>query len=365
MYADRSLPSLRTLDGYEIHHIEKNYKMYLDKMTLIYGDSGTGKTTTVHEYIDILNPHIPTFFLISPTNSATGAFDGIIAPKCIKTGIDKKETIKFLTTLISTQRDRCDIYKKANNFDLLKSVCSVYPSDKINRKHDLVFNLVDVEIKKLDPADPRFEQKKEELRNSAQKRMVEIYKKYIQITKKKINMDKLSDDEKVAVEFIDFNPRIGLIFDDCASRLREWMKASSVINQLFFEVRNLLMTCCIITQDDKVILSEHRRNAMISIFTGEQIATLNFTRASNGYRKPTAELAKKCIETVFKQVPGEPKNYKKLVYIKDTPTPFMYVLPNVLPKKKSGSLYIHVLSEKIEKEVNPPAKNHVLEKRMK
>jgi hypothetical protein len=123
----------------------------------------------------------------------------------------------------------------------------------------------------------------------------------------------LSIKERIAVQYLNFNPRVLLVFDDCASMFKKWCHESPQINEIFYNGRWLLFTVIISTQTDKVVATELRGNAMISIFTNKEAAITNFNRTSNGYTKEDRQRAALCVEAVFGGSPDE--NHKKLVFM--------------------------------------------------
>ena len=50
---------------------------FLRKLTLIFGGSGTGKTTIVKHILFLLKNDIPLMFVISPTNDCNNSFTNI------------------------------------------------------------------------------------------------------------------------------------------------------------------------------------------------------------------------------------------------------------------------------------------------
>ena len=104
---------------------------------------------------------------------------------------------------------------------------------------------------------------------------------------------------------------------------------TTAIKEIFYEGRQYFITTIITTQDDKEIDSELRKNSMINIFTTAQTATAAFERSSNSYPKHVKDRSKYCIEAIFKQEPGKPQHYQKLVYIQNLTDPFRYTIADL------------------------------------
>lgn len=349
-------------DGSRLEWLEKSYKIFLNKMTIIYGPSGSGKTTILNEIMYLLKPHIPHVWVISPTNFANKMFVGKVAPHCIKPGTDVTKTIQFLEKLLSHQRNVKNLYEMSNDIEILESIFKkifdTRASSMVNQiRNDAsrfiqitngmrTLNIAERKVKILD-----IEKKRDNM-------LRRIYKACITKHKSSLDRDTLTEQENVAIKFININPRCLLILDDCASRFKEWVKKSSTIKQIFYEFRNYGGSTCITAQNDKEIDSEYRKNAMVNIFTDDQSAVSNFTRPSNSYSKHTKEKAMLCINAIYSQT-SRVKHYKKLVYFNNSSDPFRYTQADLYNDFRMGCSYDWLMSKKISEkneeseEINP------------
>ena len=75
---------LRINNGDKINKIDDDYKIYFRRMTLIFGESNTGKTTIVKHILFLLKNYIPITFIVAPTNSSNNAFTNLVPSKLIK-----------------------------------------------------------------------------------------------------------------------------------------------------------------------------------------------------------------------------------------------------------------------------------------
>jgi hypothetical protein len=188
-----------------------------------------------------------------------------------------------------------------------------------------------------------------------------LYKTTIRFHKVTLeNNQKLHKTEKAALSFLDFNPNIMLILDDCASKFKKLYKKSTAIKEIFYEGRHYFITTLISAQDDKEIDSELRKNTTVSVFTTAQSATSNFERSSNGYPKHEKNKAKTCIESVFKQQENDVTHFQKLVYIQGEADPFKYTIADLYDDFRMGSLPMWQYSEKIKSHKNLLNKNNPL-----
>lgn len=55
-----------------------DYTQLVGRNTILYGESGTGKSTIMLDILYNLRGHIPTCVVISPTEASNGTYEGII-----------------------------------------------------------------------------------------------------------------------------------------------------------------------------------------------------------------------------------------------------------------------------------------------
>lgn len=321
--------TLTLKDGTKFHWFERKAKHFLNQTTLIYGRRFSGKSTVIDEIMYLLKDYISIPFIICQSNMEQGAYDGKVPDSCIKTSLDKEWISRFL----NSQKDRAELYKKVNSVKYLKPIFDVVKSpaeDNVEKRYLEILHthLQKISMTKMTISEKKSQEKK--MKEQIDQKLIELYKKIIR--NKTIDLEKMKHkftaDEICCIKFIDFEPHVLLIFDDCASAFKKWTKESPEIKEIMYNGRHYYITIIITSQDDKEIDSELRKNAMISIFTTSQAATSNFTRTSNGYSKYEKQKANYCIEECFKKLSGGHKNYNKLVFnlfpgAKDT---FMYYM---------------------------------------
>ncbi len=336
------------------------YKNFLNKMTLVMGMSGSGKSTIMDEVLESLVPYIPLPFAISPTNASNKFFDGKFPAKHIISGHDTAEVIRFLENLLRTQKYRCELYNIANDFDLLRAVSYKHVTASFLRSEKNITEKCRIALELLDKSQKSVVDKRKEKKHIEDLRVEFLkkhYKQHIRLNEAVLLTKPLTEKERMVVEYVDLNPNILLVMDDCASRFKEWSKKTTAFKQIFYEGRQWYFTTIINFQDDKEIDSSLRKGSMVTFLTTDQIALSNFTRVSNGYGKATGEIAKKCIEAVFKQE-GK-KNYRRLVYITGTQEPFRYIEARIVEPYKMGAPVFWKLSERLNaaiQENNPLVK---------
>ena len=350
--------SLFLADRTKLRWFPKNYKYYLNRTTIIYGRTNSGKSTIIEEIMYMCKDYSPTIFVIAPTNSSNNAYTDKIPSQFIR----KELEVDWLDKLLVRQKNSAGAYINANKLEMLK--------DLFDRVSDETSQTLELSIAKkaqssiiyIDESNMEFSSKKSQKNQILEDRdtmLRKLYKTTIRFNKVKLEQNSsLSKSEKAALSFLDFNPNIMLILDDCASTFKKLYKKSSAIKEIFYEGRHYFFTTIISSQDDKEIDSELRKNTTISIFTTSQAATSNFERPSNGYAKHERIRAKHCVETVFKQDENDLKHYQKLVYIMNEADPFMYTISDLYDNFRMGSLPMWEYSDKIKAKYGTVNKNN-------
>jgi hypothetical protein len=344
---------LLLVDGSRLKWFAKDYKKFLNKTTLIYGRTQSGKSTIIDECLYLCKDYLAGAFVIcqSSVTVTSSPYYGKIPDNCIKSDV----TMEWLEMFMVVQKGRAAIYKTANDlanlkivFDKVKTHTDGQMCNRINTSTEQFIQKIN-ENSKMDYA-KKYDQIKE-MNIERDKHLTSLYKTVIKRYRNKLlSMDGLSNEELCCINYIDFNPNVALILDDCASKLKKWAKESTTLRELFYNGRHSYVTQFISLQDDKEIDSELRKNAIVSIFTTHTAANANFTRASNSYSKSEKNYASLCTERVFNSIEGSGgTNYKKLVYLSNTDdtNPFAYMIADIYKPFKVGSQSFWELDEKI------------------
>lgn len=342
-----------TKSGKVIDPLPKKAEYFDTKMTLLFGATGSGKTTVLNEIMYLLRINIPNVAVLSPTNSSNETFTKKIPKQCIKGWSDPGKNVAFLYKVMARQKAISEIYAKANNMDILISLFDLLrdrdPNAVVREKEILYkFRKHSDSLVSLEHVDKsKQEQVMVDARNSALRK---VYKNSIREHKLYLQSLRLSVEQSAAVDYIDMNPKMLLILDDCASKFKLWFKKhGSLMNEIFYEARQYHMSTVITIQDDKAMESEWRKNAMVSIFMSEVIAVSNFQRVSNSFSKSEKKIASEAIDAVFAKSPDGSKHFRKLVYIRDDPDPFKYTIAKIYGDFKLGSPYLWELSSALER----------------
>lgn len=321
-------------DSSKLGWLEKDHNYYLRKCTLIFGSSGTGKSTIIDEIMFLLKPYIPLCFVIAPTNMSNQAYTGKVPKRFIKDGRDLNKLVQWLEKFVSRQKHTAQLYMIANNLKNLKELFDKVSDAPAKELEKSIARKADDSLIFIENSDKmNFAQKKTQknmVKAERDRMLRKVYKTSIRFHKVALeNVKSLTKVERAALTFLDINPHVLLVLDDCASKFKKLYKLTTAIKEIFYEGRQYFISTLISSQDDKEIDSELRKNSMVNIFTTQQIATSAFERASNGYPKHVKERAKLAIETVFKQDITKAKHYQKLAYIQNLQDPFRWLMADI------------------------------------
>jgi hypothetical protein len=328
---------LRTVNGHEVPGLKLRPSLFIDKTNVLYGASGTGKTVIVKNILKIIQGHIEQGCVVSPTEPSNRSYEGTFDPAFIHYRLfmpkgeeppgtrKKKDTpteaaIRFLTAIYQRQEMMAAIYTRANRIKILKSLFERLPHayrkktrpvfDKVDRQRRRVVNEIDMRHGGGSAGTVR--KKKDEVGKKFEAMMVLMYKKFLTpyaevLWKKK----ELSEDERYTLNYLHFNPRFVVVFDDCAADLKPLFK-KEIFRRFFYQNRHVFLTVIICCQDDTDLDTNLRKNTFVSIFTSPVVASAYYGRRTNGYTKAQREYTEEIIPEVFDE-----SIHRKMAYIRE------------------------------------------------
>jgi len=343
------MATITTESGKKVPELQLNSSLLIDRTTVLYGPSKTGKTVIAKAFMKELDGHIEQILLVAPTEPSNRSYDGYIDPSLIhyrmhlpnekdKKDTDLKAALRFLETIYARQEMMAAIYTRANNPKILSQLYTRLSHNErkvgdryiasLERKRRRVVESVKRQAAKNEGL---CEQKVKSANEKFEKMLVLLYKKFLTPNVARLwSLKDLSEDERYTLHYLHFNPRLLVIFDDCAAELKPFFN-KEIFRKLFYQNRHSFITVLICCQDDTDLPTNLRKNAFISIFTDPIVAMSNFDRASNKFPKPTKAFVSEIIPTVFEVL------HRKLAYIREdearqhfyhlhctVPRPFMF-----------------------------------------
>ncbi len=307
-------------DGYKLQFLDLSVKTFLQKIILLYGETGSGKSVIIRNLIRILSTNnvVPVIVVIAPTDESNGLYSGIVPDRLIF----HKPTVQLIESIYERQEFVSAIYKVVSDLINLKRVFDICDERNGIMLERTINNAADNALSLLRTVKNDFarEREREQIEEGRKTRLIDLYRSTIKKNQQNLlaNKERFTETEQMVIQYVDLNPNLLLILDDCASD-RAWQK-SEVVKKLFYQGRNYYFTSLISFQGDKDITPEIRRQGHISMFTTAECAVAYFSTRTNGHSKEHVKRAEKIINKIFASSDGP--SHIKLVTIRGAPDPF-------------------------------------------
>lgn len=328
-----------------IKFLEKSYKYFLNKSAILFGASGSGKSTILIEILFLLRAYVPIIFVFSPTAEDNNAFEGIV-PNAL---IFKVVELSQLEEIYKRQQAATRIYNTVNNMDALRALfAKIATSDDIDSAKLAYVNANKIISTKEADYSLSYGDKKtaiKEVKKIRDEYLIKLYKSVIRIHKKKLRRSKLNSAEKYIVKYLDFNPNCIVVLDDCGAELKKFQK-ETVYKKIMYQGRHSFINIILTLQDDTGLDTGVKKNAFVSIFTTSQCAMAYFEKKSSSFTKKDREKASRIISHIFSE--ESKKTFRKFVYVRDDPNPFRFTIADEYDNFKFGSKSLWKLCEQAE-----------------
>ncbi len=349
--------TIKTSRGDPIHWFTKDTNNHLDKTTLIFGGTGSGKTTIIEEVLYLVKDHISNYLVIAPRTSDS-AYRRKLPSRCIKEDLTKKK----LQKIWDRQYHVTQIYNTANDINVLESLFKKSPDRQSYVMIEAIKKKAADVIQKIDTNDGLDFGKKRSQKISVEelqtKRIKAIYKVAIRKNRSILERMELPAHEKIALEYLDIDPRFCLIIDDCSEKFNTWMKyfkkgEVNPFDSIFYKGRHNYITLIFASHDDKLVPPELRKNARVTVYTNSQALVASINKTGNGFTSKDKKDAMEYAARVFGEEKDGIKTHQKLCYIREEVPPFKYTIANLYPDfKLGGSALWNIVSRMPKKEDN-------------
>jgi energy-coupling factor transporter ATP-binding protein EcfA2 len=319
--------------------LDINYKLFLDKSIVLYGESGSGKSVLVKDIMFTLSNHIDQVLVVSPTDRQNNTYgSGIVPGPCIHYEI----SAELLDNIWNRQKALATVYSRSNKPEFLKSLFYRIPNlGNIHAFIKAIYEKLATGIREMPDTIDR-DGKIAEMKEECEKLVISIYKKYILENNTLLGNMRLSPEEMYALKFHNINPRLLLIFDDCTEMFSTYGK-HPVVKMLFTQGRWAYITVIIACHSDKTFLPEQKKNTFVTIFTQTQAAAAYIER-------PTTSLDpedKKMAHAARRQAFDPMHKNQKLVFVRGLGQYFKYTA-SLRGNFRFGSKYIWDYCKEIE-----------------
>ena len=309
-----------------LNKLELNHDSLINRSVLLFGGSNSGKTVLIRDILFNLRQHVPMCHVFCPTNDYNGSYTNMIPKTLIKPELNVQE----LEEIVLKQRKRSELFKKVNNVLILKSIAFKLDLDhKLKKKYFIMENYYEKLLE--NDKDKKYS---DQLKKMHEEGTIKFFKEEItRLYDQNKNSVSFTEAEQNTVKYLNFNPKMVIVMDDCTSDSKHWGK-STVLNELFYQGRHYNITTIISLHNDTALPPGIRKNAFINIFTEAQPARGFFKAGtSNNWTKGEEREANAFINALFG--PNSKKSFKKLCYLKEGDEEFKFV------RETKGEVFVY------------------------
>jgi len=280
----------------------------------------------------------PLVFVFAPTENQKGDFSKHVPEPMIF----EEFSVKEVRNIYLRQKAATTIYNLANNLKVLHGLF-VKVANSTARKFQA--KLVQLREQAKLQTDEMYSDigvkrsKIEEIEELFKYKLIRFYKKIIGPHARRLSAGNLSKEEAFAIKYLNFNPRVLVVFDDATTELLELIKEGKrkvkgettqdgeIIKHFFFKGRWANITHWYAFHDDNKLDTDIRKNAFYSIFFDRQVALAFFQRTANNFTTIEKKKAEVIINAVFDKSAPE---HAKLVYSR-AEKKFYYLVADPVP----------------------------------
>lgn len=357
--------AIKLSNGTMLGRLPYSADVFLNRSTIYYGVTGTGKSSAIKEELFLIKDLIGQVVCFCGTNEVNNLYTGIVPDMCIHS----KPTRKKLEELWDAQETKMRIYNEINDIDNLRPVFQKI--ETLNPPHNNQYYLALRKIESIETSAIEYIRKinnshmttadKETYIETMQEKRTEavknIYKTAISNVSKFLALILTDAAEKTIVKYININPNLLLVFDDVMEDLniisgrgksKNEDQNASVVDALFSKGRHYRITIIIATQDDNKMTPVMRKNAHNSIFCEGECCSHFLNNKANSILKEKSKLGLAINNALFST--GE-KHYKKIVYQRLGNNPqqwFCYLEAKKYPAFKVGRAAVWAIDDKLK-----------------
>jgi energy-coupling factor transporter ATP-binding protein EcfA2 len=334
-------------DEIRLKTMPRDAEYLFKKNIVLYGANNSGKTTLLYDIMKILKPFIPNVVVFCPTTDSNDSLKGVVPDKLIF----RKVELGKIKDVYDRQKEATAAFNTANDIKVLQSLFRRVAGYKdIETEKSIIEIKGDVIQSAKDTCDNIITRNKqcEKIEKETKRILTALYKRVIHNCRIALKKMALSKAELHTIKFLNFNPNMLIVFDDCASVFTKKFQNDETIKDLFWMYRHSNITIIFTFQDDTGLESCLRKNASLSFFTTDQCAMAYFERSSNSFSKDMKRDASAKMRIVFKEKQAVLPAFSKLLYIRGDPDPVRYYCAQVHEVFRFGSDALWDCCQKIE-----------------
>lgn len=302
---------------------------FLNKSTIIYGQSGSGKSTIIYDILHKISKFVGHVLVFNPSEQSNHAYGSVVPPMLIHSNLSEK------------------ILK--SNWDRQEAISNIYKQRCTRQKlHELFCKICEpqeLEIIKQLNAKKSESGTTEEQKWKINMTIRSAYKLRIDKHREKLIKGGLTDAQQATLNSLFLNPMQVVIFDDCTEGLKK-LKNSESLSNMFTRGRHANITILLGAHAYTSLPPIVRDNAMLSIFGSRamvetMIANLRMSRLEKSKCEAATNAA------FCKKSTGN-KNHQKLVRVREEDAYYRLTATPVKESFRVGDDLLWTIQKKIE-----------------
>ncbi len=215
-----TIPNAIYCDGIIVPKVDDDELYFLNKLTILYGTSGTGKSSLISHIINTLRDYIPTAIICNPTNAMNGDYSSIFPEQAIHDDLKKD----LLLNIFERQTNMIAMHTMVRNLDnlrpLFRLIASAQELERVEHLNRILHDGVRYIKSSRDPDD--HDELISDLTSKHSRKVLRTMRNAIKNNiRTLLDMD-LSDIQKSMLSNFSINPNLLLLIDDCAATIKEW-----------------------------------------------------------------------------------------------------------------------------------------------
>lgn len=340
-----------SINGTDVYKLDDDAKHFINKSTIIFGPSMTGKTTIIHHIMYLLKSMVPMIVVVCPLTSAeyykSKVPDYLIHHELTKVTIEnlvkRQEDLKQCKDIADDILVLENLYEHCQSKDdKIKQYKALYRETRkrVEENKDISAHEKSVTLENME------KDYKESVR-AFYKAAINNNLEYLTKHKKHL----LTDKESVCLRCINSNTRLMIIFDDVTEFFAQWMNYFSgdvnPFHSIFYRGRHFDITIVISCHSNKFLRKELRSNAHNVIYTSIDTVSAEIRDLPPQLKKQTLNIAKQVFDNEEESKTGI-KKYRKYCYIKDNIHSHRYIIASRNGDFRCGHEYLWMIQNKVE-----------------
>ncbi len=349
-----------------IKNLERNLTNYLDRTTIVYGKSGSGKSWFIRDILHLIQNHMPNVLLITPQSTYEKDYKGIIPEKCVKHDL----TRNLMELIWKRQSYITEIYTMRENLVTIQGLFMKCGDRDAVVKAKLISGTAKSVIGKINThRGLSYDERARMIKDVQEQQMRDLrmlYRDTILRHRENLRRTSLTETEENVLKYLNTNPRFLLLIDDCTENFKKWSSyfkktETDIFESIAFKGRHNFITSIIATHDDVYISPSRRKNAHISIFTSPEVLMSTIARPSSGFgakdKKEIAEIAQR----IFSDETSKVKLHMKFCIV-DSIDRYQYMIAGKYTDIRIGCPALLELIKRMPKKQKTTSTNPYLKK---